>query len=113
MISVVAVCIIACVFSYLLGAISLYYYLWKIKGKPRRGFTDRMYLFNVAFVTITVVTSFVAMFYSGYFGISDLSPISVIVPSAFGELAIHTGFVVDKARKENESKYRNVIQEDN
>lgn len=91
--------------SFILGVLTMYYILWKHKGKPRRGFTDRMYLFNVVFVTITVLLSFVAMFVSGQLGITDLSPISVIVPSAFGELAIHTGFVVEKARRENERKF--------
>lgn len=78
------------------------------KSILKRGFTDKMYLYNVVFVTVVVFTSFVAIFLSGVLNITDLSPISVIVPSAFGELAIHTGFIIDKARRENVLKFNEI-----
>lgn len=75
--------------------------------KKKRGFTDKLYLYNVIFVTAVVIISFIAVFLSGKLGI-DTSAISVIVPSAYGELAVHTGFVIWKAKNENARKYRDV-----
>ena len=60
------------------------------------------------FVTAVVIISFMTMWLSGFLGITDLSPISVIVPSAFGELGIHTGFMVWKAKVENCRKNKDV-----
>ena len=75
--------------------------------KRKRGFTDKLYLYNVIFVTAVVVISFIAVFMSGKLCI-DTSAISVIVPSAYAELAVHTGFVIWKAKNENARKYRDV-----
>ncbi len=75
--------------------------------RGKRGFTDRMYLFNVFFVTAVVIISFTAVFMSGWLNL-DTSAISVIVPSAYAELAVHTGFVIWKAKAENARKYRDV-----
>ena len=75
--------------------------------KKKRGFTDKLYLYNVIFVTAVVIISFIAVFLSGNLCI-DTSAISVIVPSAYGELAVHTGFVIWKAKNENARKYKNV-----
>ena len=76
----------------------------------RRGFTDRMYLFNVIFVTAVVIISFTAVFLSGKLML-DTSAVSVIVPSAYGELAVHTGFVIWKAKEENLRKFKDVNKE--
>jgi len=81
------------------------------RRKRRRGFTDKLYLYNVIFVTAVVIISFIAVFLSGKLSL-DTSAISVIVPSAYGELAVHTGFVIWKAKNENARKYRNVNTED-
>ena len=78
-----------------------------MRRRSRRGFTDKMYIFNVAFVTAVVIISFIAVFLSGKLSL-DTSAISVIVPSAYGELAVHTGFVIWKAKAENARKYRDV-----
>ena len=77
----------------------------------KRGFTDKLYLYNVAFVTAVVIISFTAVFMSGWLHI-DTSAIYVIVPSAYGELAVHTGFVIWKAKAENVRKYKDVNEED-
>lgn len=77
------------------------------RRKRRRGFTDKMYLYNVVFVTAVVITSFIAVFLSGKLMI-DTSAINVIIPSAYAELAVHTGFVIWKAKAENARKYRDV-----
>ena len=79
--------------------------------KKKRGFTDKLYLYNVFFVTAVVIISFIAVFLSGKLCI-DTSAISVIVPSAYGELAVHTGFVIWKAKNENARKYKNVNVDD-
>lgn len=80
----------------------------KSNKNKKRGFTDRMYRYNVAFVAVVVVLSFAAMFLSRRLGITDLSPISTIVPSAFAELGIHSGFMIWKAKCENARKYKDV-----
>lgn len=81
------------------------------RRKRTRGFTDRLYLYNVIFVTAVVIMSFIAVFLSGKLCL-DTSAISVIVPSAYGELAVHTGFVIWKAKNENARKYKDVNEED-
>lgn len=83
-----------------------------LKKRKRRGFTDRMYLYNVIFVTVVVIISFTVIFMSGILGMTDLSPITAIVTSAFAELGIHTGFVVWKAKVENCRKHKdlNIIE---
>lgn len=86
-----------------------------LKSK-KRGYTDRMYRYNVIFVSVTVGLSFVLMFMSAFVSQIDLTPIGYIVPSAFGELALHTGFMVWKAKAENMQKFSNktkkLIKED-
>ncbi len=77
------------------------------RRKHKRGFTDKMYLYNVVFVTAVVIISFIAVFLSGKLMI-DTSAISVIIPSAYAELAVHTGFVIWKAKAENARKYKDV-----
>lgn len=77
------------------------------RRKRRRGFTDKMYLYNVIFVTAVVIVSFIAVFLSGKLML-DTSAISVIIPSAYAELAVHTGFVIWKAKAENARKYKDV-----
>ena len=77
------------------------------RRKRKRGFTDKMYLYNVIFVTAVVIISFIAVFLSGKL-MMDTSAISVIIPSAYAELAVHTGFVIWKAKAENARKYRDV-----
>ncbi len=77
------------------------------RRKHKRGFTDKMYLYNVVFVTAVVIISFIAAFLSGKLMI-DTSAISVIIPSAYAELAVHTGFVIWKAKAENARKYKDV-----
>lgn len=81
--------------------------------KRKRGFTDRMYLYNVVFVTVVVALSFAAVFLSGKLEIMDMSVLTAIVTSAYAELAIHTGFIIWKAKAENCRKHKNVnVKED-
>ena len=90
---------------------------YEIYGKPtqtikrkQRGFTDRMYLYNVKFVTWIVIFSFVLMFISVFHSV-DTSPLAVIVPAAFAELGLHTAFLVWKAKAENINKHPNIIKQ--
>lgn len=73
-------------------------------------FTKRMYLFNVWFVTIIVALCFILMFLSAAVEHIDTAPIAYIIPSAFGELGLHTAFVIWKAKCENIHKYPDVIK---
>lgn len=77
----------------------------------RRGFTDRLYWFNFKLTWIFVLICVILTLFSGLLNITDLSIVSIGVPAAFAELGIHTGFIIDKARKENMSKYGNTDTE--
>ena len=69
----------------------------------KRGFTDRLYIYNVVFVTAVVAISFIAVFM-----FEDTSALTVIVPAAYAELSVHTGFVIWKAKCENQRKFKDV-----
>lgn len=72
----------------------------------KRGFSDRLYLTNFIITWIFVALCFIATLFSGILGITDLSVLSAAIPCAFGELAIHTGFIVWKAKVENIEKHK-------
>lgn len=73
----------------------------------KRGFTDRLYLTNFIITWIFVMLCFIATMLSGKLGITDLTVLSTAITCSFGELAIHTGFVIHKARIENALKHKN------
>lgn len=81
--------------------------------KRRRGFSERLYLLNFLFVWVYMISIFWLTVKSGSLGIMDLSAYASGVPYAFGELGIHTGFIVWKAKVENCRKYKdvNAVQE--
>lgn len=91
------------------GAVLMLFILWSIKRisrvRSKRGFTDRMYIFAWTVFVLSILVSFTAVFIQGSLGIMDLSPISYIIPAEAGELAAHTGFMIWKAKRENERKY--------
>lgn len=70
-----------------------------------RGFTDKLYTINFIMTWIFVWGCFIASLFSGKLGITDLSPMTTAISCCFGELGIHTGFVVHKARVENLAKH--------
>ena len=78
--------------------------------KRRRGFSERLYLLNLLLVWVYVFSIFWLTKNSGNFGIMDLSSYASGMPYAFGELGIHTGFIVWKAKVENCRKYKDVNQ---
>lgn len=72
----------------------------------KRGFTDKLYLTNFIITWVFVLLCFIATLVSGYLEITDLSVLSAAITCAFGELAIHTGFIVWKAKVENCRKHK-------
>lgn len=72
-------------------------------------FSKLIYLINLGFVVLVVITSFVCVIFSGTWGITDLSPITVICTSAFTELGLHTAGYIHKAKCENVLKIADSI----
>ena len=70
-----------------------------------RGFTDKLYFMNLIFAWVFTVVCIVLNAVSGSLNVYDLSVISYGLPVVWGELGIHTGFIVWKAKTENISKY--------
>ncbi len=71
-----------------------------------RGYTDKLYFFNFCTVHAIIVAILVITALGGVLGLTDLSPLTDIPQWAYGELGIHTGFIVGKAKAENQRKYR-------
>lgn len=67
----------------------------------RRGFSDKLYYYNFRAVWYFVAACFVLNALSGVLQIADLPIITYGIPAAFGELGLHTGFIVWKAKAEN------------
>lgn len=76
-------------------------------------FSKLIYLINLSFVVIVTGLSFLCVVKSGDWGIVDLSPITVICTSAFGELATFSVMYARKAQAENVLKISKQIQKDN
>lgn len=72
----------------------------------KRGFTDRLYLTNFIITWVFVALCLIITLFSGKLGVTDLSVLSAAIPCAFGELGIHTGFIVWKAKVENIEKHK-------
>lgn len=75
-------------------------------------FSKLIYLINLGFVAVVTGLSFLCVIMSGYWGITDLSPISVISTSAFTELGLHTAGYIHKAKCENVLKISRQIKEE-
>ena len=71
----------------------------------RRGFMDRLYWMNLRFAWIFTIACFLLNALSGYLGVVDLSIITYGLPVVWGEVSIHTGFMVKKAENENRRKF--------
>lgn len=69
--------------------------------KKKTEFSKKIYVINLILVILVVIASFICVVYSGTWGITDLSPITVICTSAFGELGVFSGFYANKAKAEN------------
>lgn len=73
-------------------------------------FSKIIYIINLSFVVIVTGLSFLCVVKSGDWGIADLSPITVICTSAFGELATFSVMYARKAQAENVLKIGKQIQ---
>ena len=75
-------------------------------------FSKLIYLINLGFVAVVTGLSFLCVVKSGVWGIIDLSPISVVLTSAFAELGLHTAGYIHKAKCENVLKISRQIKEE-
>ena len=75
-------------------------------------FSKLIYLINLGFVAVVTGLSFLCVVKSGVWGISDLSPITVICTSAYTELGLHTAGYIHKAKCENVLKISRQIKEE-
>lgn len=71
-----------------------------------RGYTDKLYFFNFCAVQIIIAAILIITALGGALGLTDLSPLAEIPKWAYGELGLHTGFIIWKAKAENQRKYR-------
>lgn len=71
----------------------------------KRGFTDRLYTLNLVLTWLFTLVCIAITLLSGRLYITDFSVISVGLGVVWGELSIHTGFVIWKAKCENMQKY--------
>lgn len=76
-------------------------------------FSKKIYTINLILVTIVMGMSFLCVIKSGKWGITDLSPITVICTSAFAELATFSVVYAKKAQAENVLKIGKQIREEN
>ena len=76
----------------------------------RKSFSDRLYWLNFKMAWIFVFVCLLLTLFSGKLGITDLSIVTVGVPAAFGELGLHTGFIIWKHKVENCRKHKDVNQ---
>lgn len=76
-------------------------------------FSKLIYLINLGFVAIVTGLSFLCVIMSGRWGIIDLSPISVVLTSAFASLSVSSLFYYRKAQAENVLKISKQIQNEN
>lgn len=75
-------------------------------------FSKLIYLINLGFVAVVTGLSFLCVVKSGEWGISDLTPITVICTSAYTELGLHTAGYIHKAKCENVLKISRQIKEE-
>lgn len=72
----------------------------------KRGYTDKLYFYNFCAVHILMAAILIITALGGVLNLADLSPLSNIPQWAYGELALHTGFIVWKAKAENCRKHK-------
>ena len=85
----------------------------KQKSKPKMEFSKLIYTINLILVAVVTGMSFLCVIMSGIWGITDLSPITVICTSAFAELATFSVVYAKKAQAENVLKIGKQIREEN
>ena len=83
------------------------------KPKDKIEFSKLIYILNRSFVVIVTGLSFLCVIKSGEWNIIDLSPISVVLTSAFASLSVSSLFYYRKAQAENVLKISKQIQNEN
>ena len=83
------------------------------KQKSKIEFSKLIYLINLSFVIIVTGLSFLCVIMSGKWGITDLSPITVICTSSISLFITSNIFYYRKAQAENVIKISKQIQKDN
>ena len=86
---------------------------YKNKPKDKIEFSKLIYILNLSFVVIVTGLSFLCVIESGEWNIIDLSPISVVLTSAFASLSVSSLFYYRKAQAENVLKISKQIQKEN
>ena len=82
-------------------------------SKYKIEFSKLIYILNLSFVVIVTGLSFLCVIKSGEWNIIDLSPISVVLTSAFASLSVSSLFYYRKAQAENVLKISKRIQDEN
>ena len=82
-------------------------------SKYKIEFSKLIYILNLSFVVIVTGLSFLCVIKSGEWNIIDLSPISVVLTSAFASLSVSSLFYYRKAQAENVLKISKQIQKEN
>ena len=82
------------------------------KSRNKTEFSKLIYLINLGFVAIVTGLSFLCVVKSGEWNIIDLSPISIVLTSAYTELGLHTAGYIHKAKCENVLKISRQIKEE-
>ena len=80
--------------------------------KKKMEFSKIIYILNLSFVVIVTGLSFLCVIKSGEWNIIDLSPISVVLTSAFASLSVSSLFYYRKAQAENVLKISKQIQDE-
>lgn len=75
------------------------------KYLKKRGFTDRLYVYNLCFTWAYTMLCVVLSVFGGKLGIEDYSFVSIVTPLVWTEQAVHTGYVIWKAKCENMQKH--------
>ena len=86
---------------------------YRKKKQDSLEFSKLIYLINLGFVAVVTGLSFLCVIMSGRWGIIDLSPISVVLTSAFASLSVSSLFYYRKAQAENVLKISKQIQKEN
>lgn len=85
---------------------------YKKKQLSTLEFSKLIYLINLGFVAVVTGLSFLCVIMSGRWGLTDLTPITIISTSAFTELGLHTAGYIHKAKCENVLKISRQIKEE-
>ena len=75
-------------------------------------FSKLIYLINLGFAAVVTGLSFLCVIMSGRWGLTDLTPITIICTSAYTELGLHTAGYIHKAKCENVLKISRQIKEE-